>query len=64
MLHGVGVETGIMPTIARKDMIKALDAFVIVLVGELNKNKNVQVVICAMAQSREQSVFYIVYGSG
>ena len=41
-----------------------VDATVIVSVGELNKNKNHEVIIKAIAKLKDPSLFYIICGTG
>lgn len=41
-----------------------LNSFIIISVGELNKNKNHQVVIKSLAKLRNPDIYYIICGSG
>lgn len=48
----------------RKELGIPLDAFVLISVGELNKNKNNGVIIAAMEQLQNKSIHYILCGVG
>lgn len=48
----------------RKELGIPLGAYVLVSVGELNKNKNNQVVISAIAQMKNHSIHYVLCGNG
>lgn len=67
-VHGAGVEVGVEVEVSREQKRKELgiapDAFLLVSAGELNKNKNIAVVIQAIAQSRHSNVIYVLCGEG
>lgn len=67
---GVGINVkAISDTVVNKEQKRAElgipnDAFMIMSIGELNKNKNHRVVIKAIARIKNQSVYYVIAGSG
>ena len=67
---GVGVDTGrFKNTVAeraakRKELGIPEDAFLLVSVGELNKNKNHQIVIRALARRNDPNIHYLIVGKG
>lgn len=68
-INGVGVDNCmIRNTMVRKTLREELeipeDAIVVVSVGELNKNKNHQVVVQALSKIRDNNIFYIICGDG
>ena len=68
-IHGVGIDTdrlkpGESPTDLRNELHLPQDAFLILSVGELNGNKNQQIVIRALAELKDQNVRYILCGKG
>jgi len=68
-IHGIGVDTERFQqkrgtTDIRKELNLSDDAFLALSVGELNKNKNQQVVLRAIAALHDQSVHYILCGKG
>ncbi len=68
LVHGAGVNVGVQVDIDRKQKRKDVgvpeDAFVIVSAGELNKNKNTEVVIRALKELNDLNVHYIACGVG
>lgn len=48
----------------RKEIGVPKDAFLIVSVGELNKNKNHQVIVKAVAKIQNKSIHYVIAGKG
>lgn len=48
----------------RKELNIPLDAFVILSVGELNKNKNHEVVVNALSKLKNPKIYYLVCGQG
>ncbi|AZP04906.1 glycosyltransferase family 4 protein [Jeotgalibaca ciconiae] len=48
----------------RKSINVPIDAFVILSVGELNKNKNHEIVIKAMSKMKNQKIHYVICGKG
>ena len=69
-VSGVGVDTSRFEsgTVAREEMRRSLnipdDAFLIVSVGELNSNKNHEVIIRAMASLGDKPIHYCIAGRG
>lgn len=68
-IHGVGVDmTRMQPRQTTLDLRRELglpdDAFVALSVGELNKNKNQQVVLHALAKLQDAGVYYLLCGKG
>lgn len=69
-VHGVGVDIKKINKIAqtpipsRKDLGIAKDSFVIVSVGELNNNKNQEVIIRALKKVIDLPIYYLVCGNG
>ena len=68
-IHGVGVDTTRMQSSGksfdlRREFKLPPDAFVLLSVGELNKNKNQQVVLRALAKLRDVGVYYLLCGKG
>jgi glycosyltransferase involved in cell wall biosynthesis len=69
-VSGVGIDLGkfnkgkIDKEIKRKDLNLPKDAFIILSVGELNKNKNHEVVIKALAKLNNSKVHYVICGQG
>ena len=68
LVHGAGVNTGVKVDTSREEKRKSLDipddAFVIVSAGELNKNKNTEVIVRALAEMDDKNVFYLACGVG
>ena len=68
LVHGAGVNVGVKVTVDRTDKRRELgvpeDAFVIVSAGELNKNKNTEVVVRALADLKDTRVYYLACGVG
>jgi glycosyltransferase involved in cell wall biosynthesis len=48
----------------RKELNVASEAFVVLSVGELNKNKNHEVIIKALAEIKNPNIYYIICGQG
>ena len=68
-IHGVGIDTerlkeGENRTDLRKELGLPQNAFLVLSVGELNENKNQQVIIQAVAQLNDPQVHYILCGKG
>lgn len=67
-VHGAGVNVGVKVDIdkdrKRQEIGVPEDAFVIVSAGELNKNKNTEVVVKALAGLKGQNVHYVACGVG
>ena len=68
LVHGAGINVGVQVnvdrTMKRKEIGVPDDAFVIVSAGELNKNKNTEVIVRAMEKLKEQNIHYVVCGVG
>ena len=68
-IHGVGIDTGRLqpgdnPAGLRQELGLSEDAFLVLSVGELNGNKNQQVIIRAVARLKDPSVHYVLCGKG
>ncbi|MCL2212280.1 MAG: glycosyltransferase family 4 protein [Oscillospiraceae bacterium] len=69
-IHGIGVDTSkFANVVVDRDMKRAelglpSDATVVMSVGELNANKNHQVIIKALAETQRDDLHYIICGSG
>ena len=68
-IHGVGIDTdrlkpGETPTDLRKELNLPQDAFLVLSVGELNENKNQQVIIRAIASLKNKDIHYVLCGKG
>ncbi len=68
-IHGVGVDTSRMKSNGdasdiRQELNLPPDAFIVLSVGELNKNKNQQIVLKAIASLHDPSVYYLLCGKG
>lgn len=73
-LPGVGIDTNIyISNFTRRDIIRQkkreelgipLDKFLIISVGELNGNKNNQIIIKAMAKTHISKIQYVICGTG
>lgn len=68
-IHGVGVDTrrlqpSEMPTDLKKELELTDEAFLVLSVGELNQNKNQQVIIRAISELNDPDIHYILCGKG
>ena len=68
-IHGIGINTArLSQPDARSDIRQELqlhkDAFLCISVGELNENKNHQVVIKALGQLKDPDIHYVICGKG
>ena len=67
-IHGIGINTERLNlnsnTQIRKELNLDENAFLVLSVGELNKNKNQKTIIKALAQINDQNVHYILCGKG
>lgn len=67
-IHGAGIETGnintINPEIKRKEIGVTNNATMIFSAGELNKNKNNEVIIKAIAKLKDPNLYYVICGEG
>ena len=67
-IHGVGIDTGRLHTTGQTDIRKELDlpenAFLVLSVGELNKNKNQKVILKALAELQDPDIHYLLCGKG
>ncbi|WP_374723709.1 glycosyltransferase family 4 protein [Calidifontibacillus erzurumensis] len=67
---GVGLDTKKIQTVVidkqlkRKELGVPTDAFLVLSVGELNKNKNHETVIKAIAKLNNPNIFYVICGKG
>ena len=68
MIHGAGINVGVKVVVDRNEKRKAIgipeDAFLIVSAGDLNKNKNTEVMVRALKELSDPSVHYIACGVG
>ena len=68
-IHGVGIDTerlqpGKNPVKIRKELNIPEDSFLILSIGELNENKNQQIIIRAIARLNDRMIHYILCGKG
>ena len=68
-IHGIGINTDRLTeqgaqTNLREELGLDADAFIVLSVGELNKNKNQKVIIDAIARIPDQSIHYVLCGKG
>lgn len=68
-IHGVGIDTdrlrpGENPTDLRNELGLPENAFLVLSVGELNVNKNQQVIIRAIAMLNDPAIHYVLCGKG
>lgn len=68
-IHGVGIDTerlkpGNNHTDLRNELHLPQDAFLVLSVGELNENKNQQIVIRALTRMTDQNIHYVLCGKG
>jgi len=69
-IPGVGIdikklsEVDVDKDLKRKELGVPKDSFILLSVGELNKNKNHEVVIRALAQMKNLNIYYIICGQG
>ena len=68
-LHGIGVNTDRLNVVnitgdIRKELGIDENDFVVVSVGELNENKNQQVIIRALGQVQDKAIHYLLCGKG
>ena len=67
-IHGTGVDTRRLypkgETDLRKEIRAGENAFIILTVGELNRNKNQQVILKAMAVLEDKEIHYVLCGKG
>ena len=68
LVHGAGVTVGVHVDIDKHQKREELglpdDAFVIISAGELNKNKNTEVIVKALGEFKGQNVHYLACGVG
>lgn len=67
-IHGAGIETGYLTTvdieIKRNEIGVPNNAIMIFSAGELNKNKNNEVIIRAIAKLKDPNIYYVICGEG
>ena len=68
-IHGIGVNTDRLHSRNKQSDIRAelnlrKEDFLVLSVGELNKNKNQQVIIRAIAQLKDSEIHYLLCGKG
>jgi len=69
-IPGVGLDIGKFRDVVidraakRKEIGVPEDAFVLVSVGELNRNKNHEVIVKALAKLKNKRIYYVICGSG
>lgn len=68
LVHGAGVNVGVKVNIDKKEKRREIgvpeNAFVIVSAGELNRNKNTEVIIKALKRFKGKNVHYVACGVG
>lgn len=69
-IHGIGVDTKIFNNVIvdkekkKNELNMPKDAVVLLSVGELNKNKNHEIIIRALAKLNNKKVYYCIAGKG
>ena len=68
-IHGVGIDTDRLrpsenPINLRKGLNIQEDSFLILSIGELNENKNQQIIIRAVARMKDPAIHYVLCGKG
>ena len=67
-IHGVGINTARLHKTGQTDIRKELGlpdrSFLVLSVGELNKNKNQQVILKAIAELHDSDIHYLLCGKG
>lgn len=69
-IPGVGLDTKKITDLTvnkrekRKELNVSVDSFLMVSVGELNKNKNHELVILALAKTKNRNIQYVICGQG
>lgn len=67
-IHGIGIDTERLSKNNKTDIRKELglnsDDFLVLSVGELNKNKNQRVIIEALAKTNDENIHYLLCGKG
>lgn len=67
-IHGVGIDVSRLSENGETDIRKELDldkdVFIVLSVGELNKNKNQQVIMRAIARLKDKNIHYLLCGKG
>lgn len=68
LIHGAGINVGVNVEVDKKEKRKTIDipedAFLIVSAGDLNKNKNTEVMVRALKELNDSTVHYIACGVG
>ncbi|WP_102264478.1 glycosyltransferase family 4 protein [Mesobacillus jeotgali] len=68
LVHGVGIDTGYIsssdPNEKRKEIGVPSSAIMIFSAGELNKNKNNESIIKAIAKIKNKNIYYVLCGEG
>ena len=70
LVHGVGIDLSLFNNVEKERSKKRveleipLDAFVLTSVGDLNKNKNHEIIIRALHKLNDKTIHYIIAGKG
>ena len=68
LIHGAGIKVGVKVAVDREEKRKGIgipkDAFLIISAGDLNKNKNTEVMVRALKELNDSTVHYIACGVG
>lgn len=68
LIHGAGINVGVHVEVDKKEKRKSIgipkDAFLIVSAGDINKNKNTEVMVRALKVLNDPTVHYIACGVG
>ena len=68
LIHGAGINVGVQVSVDRQKKRQEIgvpeNAFVIVSAGELNKNKNTEVIVRALEKLKGQNIHYVACGVG
>ena len=68
LIHGAGIKLGTIVTADRFEKRKEIgipkDAFLVMSAGDLNKNKNTEVMVRALVHLKDQNIHYVACGVG
>lgn len=68
LIHGAGIQVGVRADVDRAEKRRSLgvpdDAFLVVSVGELNRNKNTATALNALIEMNDSRVHYVACGDG
>ena len=68
LIHGAGIKLGVKVCVERKEKKKEIgipdNSFLIISAGDLNRNKNTEVMVKALAELKGENIHYIACGEG